>query len=129
MPAGAFAASGPTSDESSKARSRRARGTQAVRSPWQTMNLAHANDETWQQRCGAASDLAEEQNCLEKVFRDNVVGIDAVADAGPRCARRPHAAAKPAESAWCSGTRLTCGSPKLHKCLNSQFAEHLCDQR
>ena len=94
MPAGAFAASGPTSDESSKARSRRARGTQAVRSPWQTMNLAHANDETWQQRCGAASDLAEEQNCLEKVFRDNVVGIDAVADAGRRCARRPHAAAK-----------------------------------
>jgi hypothetical protein len=45
MPAGAFAASGPTSDESSKARSRRARGTQAVHITWQTANLAHANDE------------------------------------------------------------------------------------
>ena len=77
MPAGAFAASGPTSDESSKARSRRAGCTRAVRTPSQTMTLAHANDEPGGKDAAPRSDLAEEQNCLEKVFRDNVVGIDA----------------------------------------------------
>ncbi len=106
MPAGAFAASGPTSDESSKARSRRARGTRAVRTPSQTMTLAHANDEPGSKNAAPHRTSPRNKTVSKKYFGTMSWGL--MPSLTP--VRVAHLGLtwrlKPAESGWCLGPVL-----------------------
>ena len=84
MPAGAFAASGPTRHRESKARSRRARAALAARTPWRALNLAPGA----RLRAGLCP---RDKTVPKKVFRDNVVSCTPFADA----ARRVHTSVCP----------------------------------
>jgi len=100
MPAGAFAASGPTRHGRSKPRSRNSHAGR--RDPYSLAGAEVSGRSSAPHRASP-----EEQNCLEKVFRDNVVVFTKALT--PRCAARldlsRHSTA--VDAAWCRTQSFT----------------------